>query len=146
MRGIVWGMDTLPTDPLDAAWPAEARAAARERARAAGRQAGLDQLASVPAEMADEAFREGFADTIADDWARTHDAYVRRVGEILRAPEAVGREHLARQLAFDTQHSVMAALLILRGASADVSALPVGGARTARLAAMRRAAQLEAAR
>lgn len=139
-------MITPTPDPLDTAWPPEARAAARERARAAGRQAGLDQLATVPAKTADDAFRESFADRIGEDWARTHDVYVRRVSEILRAPEAVGQEHLAHQLAFKSQHSVMAALLILRAAGADVSALPVGGARTARLAAMRRAAQLEAAR
>lgn len=142
------GLGTFPPmdipDPLDAAWSPKMRAAARERCRQAGRQAGLDQLAGVPALMADDAFREDYADTIGENWARAHDEAERRVGEILRAPEAVGREHLARQLAFHTKHSALAAILILRGAGTDVTALPVGGARKERLAAIRRAATLEA--
>ncbi|MCJ2102709.1 hypothetical protein [Methylobacterium sp. E-046] len=137
-------MDTASPDPLDAIWPPEQRAAARERCRLNGRQVGLDQLASVPASMADEAFRQDYADTIGENWARAHDEFQHRVGEILRAPEAVGREPLARQLAFQTKHSALAAILILRSAGTDVATLPVGGERRERLAAMRRVATMEA--
>lgn len=135
------GMQTAAApDPLDAAWPAEDRAAARERVRLAGRQAGLDEWSHVPNEVIGEVRKNAHADKVGNAWVRTHEEYERRVAEILRSPEAVGREPLARQLAFASEHSALAAIIILRGSGTDVGALPVGGARKARLAAIRRAA------
>jgi hypothetical protein len=60
----------------------------------------------------------------------------------MRAPEAVGREQLARRLVLETHHSAEAAILILRGADSGVSALPTGATRKDRLIAMHRAASM----
>lgn len=137
-------MDTPTTDPLDAVWPSERRAAAREACRARAIEAADATIAKVPPQHLEAFGPEAYREEVVADWLRVHEAYLDRARAIITAPEAAGHEDLARHLINSTDHGVLAAILILRGAGADVAALPVGGARKERLAAIRRAATLEA--
>ncbi|MDH3031068.1 hypothetical protein [Methylobacterium fujisawaense] len=139
-------MDTAPDPLLDKIWPPELRAGTREACVARAIEAADAIIAKVPPEHL-EAFKpDVFRSSMVADWLRDHDRFMDRARTVLGAPEAAGREHQARRLIEGTKHSALAIILILRGADADVAALPIGAARVARLAAIRGAAQLEAAR
>lgn len=119
-------MEAGAHDPFDDLWPPELRADARERCRQQGREAGLAQVAAIAIEKFSQASRDEFADDVARDWLAAHDAFVARAAAIVRSPEAVGRERLARRLATETKHSATVAISLLRNADTDLAGLPVG--------------------
>jgi hypothetical protein len=138
-------MDTTSPDPLDRLWPADAREAAREGYRAEAMAAADATIATVPAHLLESFRPDVYRASVVADWLKTFDSFLERARAILGAPEACGREWLARRLVLGSNHSSAAAILILRGANAGVATLPAGAARAARLATMRRAVSMEAA-
>jgi hypothetical protein len=101
--------------------------------------------ATVPAHLLESFRPDVYRASVVADWLKTFDSFLERARAILGAPEACGREWLARRLVLGSNHSSAAAILILRGANAGVATLPAGAARAARLATMRRAVSMEAA-
>lgn len=138
-------MHTTPPDPLDRLWPAVARETAREGYRAEAEAAADATIATVPAHLLESFRPDVYRAGVVSDWLKVFDGFLDRARAILGAPEATGREWLARRLVLETKHSPAAAILILRGADAEIATLPAGAARAARLATMRRTISMEAA-
>ena len=130
----------LTPDPLDLVWSPEQRANGREACRAEALAAAEHMIAHDLAGQLPPA--DVFTAGLIEAWLADHDAQVERVAEIVRSPEAVGHEALARQLALSTKHSAVAVRIMLRGASPSLSVLPTGRDRRQRVEAARRAATM----
>ncbi|MGU3449629.1 hypothetical protein [Methylobacterium sp. 391_Methyba4] len=96
---------------------------ARERCREEARASALSQVAGIPLDKLSDESRELFADNLAKSWLANFDASLDRVGAVLRSPEALGRERLARILLAQTKFSAEVIVGLLGTIGDDVFVL-----------------------